>query len=82
MSATFDVNLNGVSDIRYEKRIFGKYVYHGVRGLDRPTRYVTNGPWDGKMLVQLKDGEIQFCDFKGKRIFVFEDDEDGYHRWA
>lgn len=46
-----------------------------------PTKWITQGKWDGKIRIKVENGEIIYRDSNSKELLVFENDEPGWILW-
>ena len=50
------------------------YVYQGLCD-DVPTMWVTQGVWNGKMNMRMRNGEAVFVDSFGREILIFDEND-------
>ena len=68
---------------KYEIDISGyKFVYVGLCD-NIKTKWVTKSEWDFKIKLKYNSviNDIEYSDSNGKKILVFESDEDGYYEY-
>ena len=48
---------------------------------DIPTKWITQGEWNGKLNLQFVNGEMRYTDGKGNTMYVYEKDEEEWADW-
>ena len=48
---------------------------------DTPTKWITQGEWDGQLSMKIVNGDEFYIDGDGDRMYVYEEDEEEYHGW-
>ncbi|GAG29179.1 unnamed protein product [marine sediment metagenome] len=69
------MDINNTYMVKINKKKF--FVYDGTCD-GRPTKWLTQSTWNGKISLYMKNGEIKYQDGKGKSMLIFEKGEKEY----